>query len=333
LAVLPIQGKGHLSTYRPWSECLRGRDAKMGGHATPGQGIKNTDAASYDAVATTFDQLSERFSAPIAERLLDIAKLAPAERVLDLGTGAGLLALRAAAQAPAGKVIGIDHSSGMLRQAEEKAGRLGLSDRVAFRRMDAESLEFDAGSFDVAVSLFVLLHLPNPRVAVNELHRVLRPGGRAIIGLGSGAPLLSAAGVAQAGRRLMELAQARGRVLAAPAFMQALMVEMGLGGQEGEHMPHYDRIDARKLLAGAGFTRIHSFWTGAMFALSPEEFWDVCATYGSAERVRLGALSPEATRALKEEFLRRTRSVVARNGRLEYRCGARIYAASRDGRS
>lgn len=301
----------------------------MGGHAMPGQGIKSTDAASYDAVATTFDQLSERFSAPIAKRLLDLAELASNERVLDLGTGAGLLALRAAGQTPAGKVVGIDHSAGMLRQAEEKASRLGLSDRVEFRRMDAEGLEFDTGAFDVAVSLFVLLHLPNPRAALSELHRVLRPGGRVVIGLGSGAPLLSAAGVAQAGRRLTDLARARGRVLGAPAFMQALMAEMGLAGHEAEHMPHYDRIDANKLLAEAGFERIRSFWTGAMFALSPEEFWDVCATYGSAERVRIGGLPSEAVRALKEEFLRRARGVVAHNGRLEYRCGARIYAACR----
>lgn len=301
----------------------------MGGQATSGQGIKSTDAASYDAVASTFDQLSERFSAPIAKRLLDLAAIASTERVLDLGTGAGLLALRAAEKVGAGKVVGIDHSTGMLRQAADKAGRLGLSDRVEFRRMDAESLELDAGGFDVAVSLFVLLHLPNPRAAVSELHRVLRPGGRVVIGLGSGAPLLSVAGVAQAGRRVTELARARGRVLGAPAFMQGLMAEMGLAGQEAEHMPHYDRLDARKLLAEAGFTRIRSFWTGAMFALSPEEFWDVCATYGSAERVRMAALSPEAARGLKDEFFRRARSVLARNGRLEYRCGARIHAAFR----
>lgn len=303
----------------------------MGGQGSLEQGIKTTDAASYDAVAATFDQLSERFSADIAKRLIDVAKIAPGDRVLDLGTGAGLLALRCAQRASAGQVVGIDHSSGMLRQAEEKARRLGVASRTQFRAMDAEKLEFEAGSFDAAVSLFVLLHLPHPLVALKELHRVLKPGGRIVVGLGSGAPLLSAAGAVQAGRRLAEaIGRARGGVLEAPSFIQNLMTEIGLKSRDGEYMPHHHGgLHAGRLLAEAGFTSVNAFWSGGTFKLSPEEFWDVCSTYGSDERVQISALPAEAAARLREEFLHRSRAVVARNGSLIYRCGAKIYAAVR----
>ena len=139
----------------------------MSGGVVLGGEVKRADAASYDVVAAGFDQLSERFSAPIAERLLDMAGISGNERVLDVGAGTGVVALRAAQRC--GSVVGVDHSAGMLREAGEKARRLGLGERVAFREMDAEALEFGAGSFDVAVSLFVFLHLPDPLAAAREL--------------------------------------------------------------------------------------------------------------------------------------------------------------------
>lgn len=300
-----------------------------GGVALGGE-VKRADAASYDVVAARFDQLSERFSAPIAERLLDIAGISNNERILDVGVGTGVVALRAAERCRS--IVGVDHSAGMLRQAGEKARRLGLGERVAFRKMDAEALEFEAGSFDVAVSLFVFLHLPDPLAAARELYRVLVPGGRVVVGIGAGPPLISGAGLQRAGQRLVgALAEARGRMLSAPAFMRALMSEMGLIDRQVVSTGHATPADAGKILAEAGFACARPAFVAETFTLSAEDFWDVCTIYGSPERVRLAQLSKRQLSDLKDEFMRRAANVVSRNGKLVYHCGARIYVATRPG--
>ena len=147
---------------------------------------KKIDAASYDAVAAEFDRLAERLSAPIAMRMIELAQLKPWNCILDVGTGTGLVALRVARLLTGGRVIGIDHSPGMIEQACAKARRSGLGEVVTFRLSDAEQLEFPDQSFDVVLSLYALFHFPEPLRALGEMYRVLRPGGHVVIGVGSG---------------------------------------------------------------------------------------------------------------------------------------------------
>jgi SAM-dependent methyltransferase len=94
--------------------------------------------------------------------------------VLDVATGTGHIALEAArVVGPRGRVVGIDLAAGMLARARENAGDLP----VEFRRMDAETLEFDDGIFDVVLCGFAVWFLPNIVQAMREMHRVLRSGG------------------------------------------------------------------------------------------------------------------------------------------------------------
>lgn len=177
---------------------------------------KRLDAASYDAAAGEFDRLTGRLAAPLARETLALARLGPADRVLDVGTGTGLVAPQAAAalRGGGGSVVGIDHSEGLLRKAAGKARRRGLEAMAEFRRMDAEALELDGAGFDAVVSLFVPLHLPGPAAAVREMRRVLKPGGRLVVGVGRGPRLASRAGVVQAARRVAaEVGAARGRLV------------------------------------------------------------------------------------------------------------------------
>ena len=142
--------------------------------------FKIGDATSYDPVAAQFGRFAERLSAPLATRLIALAQLGHSPLILDVGTGTGLLACDAGKRfGSGGRVLGIDLSEGMLAVAKSTAARAGLDDRVAFARMDAECLGLEDGAFDAVLSLFALLHFPDPRSALREMFRVLRPGRQA----------------------------------------------------------------------------------------------------------------------------------------------------------
>ena len=104
--------------------------------------------------------------------------LAPGERVLDLGCGAGTDSLVAAQMVgPQGRVTGIDMTPEMLAKARAAAAQMGASN-VEFLESEAEQLPFADGSFDAVVSNGVIDLIPDKDAVFAELHRVLRPGGR-----------------------------------------------------------------------------------------------------------------------------------------------------------
>ena len=104
-------------------------------------------------------------------------KMKPRGIAVDLGCGPGLLVIEMAMRAPGLDMTGVDLSEEMLRGGEESVRRAGLSDRVAFRGGDAAGIPFDDGSVDLVVSTLSLHHWGDPVAVLNEVARVLRPGG------------------------------------------------------------------------------------------------------------------------------------------------------------
>ena len=142
-----------------------------------------TDHADrYDRMAQGYARWWAPVLAPAVGELLD--ELAPRiegrERIVDIGTGTGQLALGAVERWPGVSLVGVDASAGMRAVADAEADRrLSGADRARFRSVvaTAESLPFPDGSFDAAISSFVFQLVPRRARAFREARRVLRPGG------------------------------------------------------------------------------------------------------------------------------------------------------------
>ncbi len=95
--------------------------------------------------------------------------------------------------------------------------------------MDAIALDLPSASLDVVVSLFLLRHLEDPEKGIREMARVLRPGGRLVIGIGGGPWFPTIAWARRATDVLIRsLSVRRGRLLSAPGFLRQLMNARGL---------------------------------------------------------------------------------------------------------
>ena len=299
--------------------------------------FKTQDAASYNQVAQSFDRLVTQLSAPVAARLVALAGLALDNHVLDVGAGTGIVAFRAAAaMGPSGRVVGIDLSDGMLKVARQNAIAKGLADRVEFRKMDAESLECSDGSFDAVLSLFALRHFPHPEMALQEMHRVLRPGGRLVLAVGSGAPWLSFVGLAHRLKLVPQiLRRFQGKQLVACEFLDG-MVEacVPASGKSEEadwtHEHAHMQQSVPALIREAGFQDIRSEWLGQQTTVNtPEEFWELQTTFSSLSRKRLAAVPSDVAARVRQDFMTTCREVLSRGGELVYPTGALLVSCRR----
>ena len=130
-------------------------------------------------------QIDRRF-APVVERVVARASLTAGQQVLDLGTGTGAVAERAAqVVGPQGHVVGMDISPDMLALARLRMGARGLTN-VTLCEGRGERIPADDHAFDVVLSSLALMYVIDRAAAAREIARVLRPGGRLIASVWAG---------------------------------------------------------------------------------------------------------------------------------------------------
>jgi arsenite methyltransferase len=149
----------HFHTGRPLARMLEYRDEWL-------EGIPESCIESFAGTGNPFS----------------LGELSSGERIVDVGCGAGIDSLIAAKKVgPNGRVIGVDMTSSMLKKSRRAAEEAELKN-VQFREGYAEALPVDDGWADVVISNGALNLMPDKAAALEEMNRVLKPGGRLQIG-------------------------------------------------------------------------------------------------------------------------------------------------------
>ncbi len=135
----------------------------------------------FDSVGPEWDALRRVFGDDLLRARARTTLVQPGLRVVDIGTGTGVLALELAELGL--DVIGIDRSEAMLEAARQKWQALekDKTGSVEFRVADAHELPLDSNSFDAAFAHMVLHSLEQPERAIREMARIVKPGGRVVL--------------------------------------------------------------------------------------------------------------------------------------------------------
>lgn len=133
---------------------------------------------SAEEVWRTYDAMEARLTAPLTERMIDLAGIRPGMHLLDLGTGRGEPAISAARRVgPSGFVLGVDVSASMLDMARQRAAREGVTN-LELRVMNAEALAgIPTAYFDATLARWGLMYMGSPVAALGGARRAMVPSG------------------------------------------------------------------------------------------------------------------------------------------------------------
>src|SRR6266700_1088426 len=143
--------------------------------------MTTTKTTSHYALGST-DAEQERLIrqaallAPFTERFFLGAGIGPGQRVLDVGSGVGDVAMLVAKLVgPSGQVVGVERDARSIARARARVAEAGLHN-VSFTQSDVNQIK-SSNPFDAAVGRFILMFVPDPVIIVSSLVRLVRPGG------------------------------------------------------------------------------------------------------------------------------------------------------------
>jgi ubiquinone/menaquinone biosynthesis C-methylase UbiE len=267
------------------------------------------ESASVAAMGVYDDVFVPRLFTPWAQVLLDEVGLRPGAVVLDVACGPGSVTrLVAQRLGPTGRVLGCDFSAAMLELARGKAMPSEAAS-VEYAEAPADALPLEAESFDVAVCQQGLQFFPSQSAALDELYRVLRPGGRLGIAVWSA-------------------------IDDSPVFLAMYDALREAAG--GELADRYregpwglaEADDLRDLIAAAGFedVQVELRTVEVAFEGGATQFATTLAASGIAAEIE--ALRPEQRRKLSQAFEKRARQL-SQDGTLRSQTSSNLATAHR----
>lgn len=152
---------------------------------------KNSDSTKKEQVTKMFDNISKEYDSlnrvisfgidvKWRNKVVDIVKDTNPERILDIATGTGDLAI-SLAKTNAKKIIGLDISDGMLEVGRKKIAKKELNSTIDMVLGDSESLPFETDSFDAITVAFGVRNFEHLDKGLSEILRVLKPNGKFVI--------------------------------------------------------------------------------------------------------------------------------------------------------
>lgn len=139
----------------------------------------------FNSIAFRYDFLNRFLSLGIdigwRKKAIGFLKPLKPQHVLDVATGTADLAIMAAKILKPQKITGVDIAQLMLNVGSTKIKEQGLNEIITLQRADSENLPFDNNMFDAVTVAFGVRNFENLEKGLNEIYRVLKPGGRAVI--------------------------------------------------------------------------------------------------------------------------------------------------------
>ncbi len=252
-------------------------------------------AGIWNEAAQHYDQLSRLLFGAVTDEFIRFSGIRPGEKVLDIACGPGAASLRAAAAVgPRGTVDAVDFAEKMISIASTRPRR-DDSAPIVWRRMDAQRLEFPGGSFDAVICQLGLMLFARPKLALGEMARVAKPGGRVSC-----------------------LVQGEAAKMLFTSLLNKTMVK---------HVPELKIPGAPTIydfgppgvledaLSQAGLARVESRRLSGKFHFeSPQAYWETMASGAGRTGVLIQSLEPAKRQALKEEVLAKSAAFVTPDG-------------------
>jgi ubiquinone/menaquinone biosynthesis C-methylase UbiE len=137
---------------------------------------ETSDTTDFSAIARIYERLGEAMTYPLAVQALDRAAITTGEHVIDVATGAGVLAVEAAVRGA--RVLATDIAPAMVARTAERLEPFSACDA---RVMNFEALDVPDAEFDAAFSIIGVLAFSTWSKGLSELVRVTKPGGRIVV--------------------------------------------------------------------------------------------------------------------------------------------------------